>query len=117
MKVTVLYTKATARGMRLMVGFDEGLPSLKDINQNYAVVYHDETERDYKVTPEDIFRIFNGADSRTQNPLANEEGQAKLKRLEVGHTSMSVGDIVQIDDTIYICQNTGWATMTWKTEW
>lgn len=42
-----------------------------------------------------------------ENPLASEENQARLKQLGVKHTSMSVGDIIIIDDVPHIVANTG----------
>ena len=113
MKVTVLYTKNTRSGMRQMISFGEVLPTLKDIKEHYEVVYYDETEREYPATPEDLFRIFNDADGKVPNPLTTPEGQEKLRSLEVSHTSMSVGDIVQIDEIVSICQPDGWATVRW----
>jgi hypothetical protein len=50
-----------------------------------------------------IFADFNCED----NPLATKEGQQKLKELEVRHTSMSVGDIIQIADEYHIVANNG----------
>ena len=74
---------------------------------------------------ENVFSVFNGYFS---NPLsvANkfnkvcllDDGQAvtgkdfqqamKEGKVSCGHTSMSVGDIVSVDGTAYLCQDFGW---------
>ena len=113
MKVTVLYTKANARGVRLMVSFGEGKPTLRDIIENYAIVYQNDTFPE-RYTPEGIFAIFNGVNPEIPNPLANEKSQKEIIEQGVAHTSMSVGDMVQIDDTIYLCISTGWSIMKWE---
>jgi hypothetical protein len=113
MKVTLLYTKANARGMRLMVSFGEGNPTPRDLVENYAIVYQNDTFPE-QCSPDGIFAIFNGADSERPNPLSTEEGQKRIIEQGVAHTSMSVGDIVQIEDVSYLCQPTGWAVMKWE---
>ena len=60
-------------------------------------------------------RIFYLLNHYEHNPLAidfyedqNPKGQNWLKENNVGHTSMSVGDIVVIDGTHYYCASFGW---------
>ena len=57
-------------------------------------------------TPDQAFEIFNGDD----NPFANKEIQEFIRKV-CTHTSMSVGDIVVIDDIYHICENIGWRTL------
>ena len=42
--------------------------------------------------------------------VTGEEFQKAMKEKKVscGHTSMSVGDIVSVDGTVYLCQDIGW---------
>ena len=42
--------------------------------------------------------------------VTGEEFQKAMKENKVscGHTSMSVGDIVLVDGTVYLCQDIGW---------
>jgi hypothetical protein len=40
--------------------------------------------------------------------MSTKEMQKWIKENEIAHTSMSVADIVVLDDTIYICANLGW---------
>jgi hypothetical protein len=54
------------------------------------------------VTPNDVFEAFN-IDS---NPLIERQDIIVNKGLK--HTSMSIGDVVQIGDTKYIALNEGW---------
>lgn len=107
MKVAVFYNK----GVAMMSRFDGKLPTPAELITDYAEVYHDETERDYICNPDDLFAIFNDASTYAKNPLANEKGQAKLKALGVFHTSMSVGDIVQIGEAYHLCQPAGWTKL------
>ena len=81
---------------------------------------------------EDVFSAFNNYDT---NPLsiANETNKVcfvkdklvtgkefqeamKSKKVECMHTSMSVGDIVSVDGTAYLCQDLGWKKLTNKKE-
>ena len=82
---------------------------------------------------ETVFRIFN--DYKT-NPLSysnktnkvcfldknkmgtGEDFQKAMLGYKLGcfHTSMSVGDIVSIDGTVYLCQDTGWKILNEQKE-
>lgn len=59
-----------------------------------------------------LWKIFN---NYNVNPLAaqNDEGeeheQPTIQDAGVDHTSMSIGDIVEIDGTLYIACSVGWA--------
>jgi len=56
------------------------------------------------ITPDSFFEIFNVG----KNPLATPEGQEFIKNNGVGHTSMSCGDIVSADGSLYVCIDEGW---------
>jgi len=71
------------------------IPSLKDIKERYSVVYEEESES--PVTRDQVFHTFNV----DQSPI--ETLPSKVK-----HTSMSVGDIVILDNSINICLDLGW---------
>jgi len=77
---------------------------------------------------ENVFTVFNGYFS---NPLskANKTNKVcivkdklvtgqdfqdamKNKKVECKHTSMSVGDIVAVDGTNYLCQDFGWKELS-----
>ena len=60
-----------------------------------------------------LFSIFN---HDRYNPLSyyhpcQEGGHQYWVRAEGVHTSMSVGDVVQINDTYYFCDNIGWTQL------
>lgn len=59
-----------------------------------------EVEGDTEITPEDMFDMLN----------TNEDLKRILqfKAVVIGHTSMSVGDIVEIGGKYYICRDMGW---------
>jgi hypothetical protein len=52
--------------------------------------------------------IFKAMNSDFSNPLATEPMQAMLQERGIGHTSMSVRDVVYLDGNYYICGNIGW---------
>lgn len=80
---------------------------------------------------EDVFSAFNHYDtnplssSNTSNKVClldngeavtGEQFQEAMKegKVSCGHTSMSVGDIVSVDGTVYLCQDFGWKTLKEK---
>tara|TARA_R100000742_G_C4273044_1_gene92466 strand:+ start:346 stop:684 length:339 start_codon:yes stop_codon:yes gene_type:complete len=68
--------------------------------------YTDECEIDY------IFFAMNGFES---NPLSvgHPTGglQDWMEEVGIGHTSMSVGDVVSINGTYYACARSGWTQL------
>lgn len=76
--------------------------------------------------------VFNAFNDNYLNPLSIynttnkvcllDDGQAvtgkdfqqamKEGKVSCGHTSMSVGDIVSVDGTAYLCQDFGWKQLT-----
>lgn len=79
-----------------------GLPFVKPVSKPTP----EEVEREYKLfwsgevpddtSPDDIFVKFNLIEGRVRLPPG------------IKHTSMSVGDIVQLNDQFYICMPLGW---------
>lgn len=65
----------------------------------------DDYDNDIQIL-EKIFVILNGP----ENPLSRKKKQEWIKEnLQPDpHTSMSIGDIVKVDDTYYICNDVGW---------
>jgi len=59
-----------------------------------------EVEGDTEIIPEDVFDMLN-TDETLKETL-------QLKALITGHTSMSVGDIVEIGGKYFICRGIGW---------
>ena len=74
------------------------IPSREDFSRYYAKIC--EVESDDEVTPEDIFEMLN-----TNEGLKD---LLQFKAAVIGHTSMSVGDIVEINGKYYICRDIGW---------
>lgn len=115
MKLTVLYTKSTWRGMELLVGHvfkHDFLPTITELMSDYEIVYQDD-EWGGNRNPDNVFGLFNS----DMNPLSCDKEQKKLKALGVGHTSLSVGDMVIIDDQVYLCRPQGWLQTPVKIEW
>jgi tRNA G26 N,N-dimethylase Trm1 len=94
-----------------------------DISKTHVKVY--ESLTNVETNQDDVFSAFN---SDEYNPLSytNKTGKVcvidkdtlgtgaefqeamKQDKVECGHTSMSVGDIVAINDTYYLCKDFGW---------
>lgn len=53
---------------------------------------------------ETVFIMFNSP----SNPLSSKYYQNWMKENEIYHTSMSVGDIIKIDDEFFVCDRVGW---------
>jgi len=120
MEVKILYWKDIQS--MVDVQYEHKLPTTKQqIKDDYAIVKeYDIPDVEVKtygdwfeitdelgsvVTPDTFFEIFNMDDS---NPLATPEGQKFIRDSGVKHTSMSCGDIVSVDDSLYVCIDVGW---------
>jgi hypothetical protein len=56
----------------------------------------------------ELYALYNGHGSNGEkNPLANPDGQAKIRALGVRHTSMSIGDVISIDGKYWIVAGIG----------
>lgn len=73
---------------------------IEDLDKYYECIYSYETEIKKKCINEYLENIFEKFNSE-ENPLSTPEYQDKIKSL-LTHTSMSVGDVVQIDDSYYV---------------
>jgi len=54
---------------------------------------------------DEIFKLMNNYKT---NPLSNKEMQTWLKENKVSHTSMSVGDVIELDNKTFVCATMGW---------
>jgi len=91
----------------------EAIPTKKDIEKDYKQLpipdefwkdkFNGNTDKDYIL--EEIFRIMNDDED---NPMSTSDMQKWIVENEVTHTSMSVADIVILDDATYICASIGW---------
>lgn len=95
-------------------------PTIKDVKKEYIKLPIDECFWkswrfiDVKEVPKDertleaIFALFN---NYTHNPMADgKDGKMQkwLKDHNVVHTSMSVGDVIQLDNEFFVCAMEGW---------
>jgi len=77
-------------------------------------------EKEYKKLPvqveakelEQLFAIMNGA-GEIGNPMGTPDMQAWIRANEVGHTSMSVGDIVFTGKKWFVTLSVGFAEIDW----
>lgn len=82
-------------------------PTAQELGKYWSLVYQDASPcKDLEL----YFATFNGQ-GKEENPLANMRGQLRLKELGVSHTSMSVGDIIEINGACYFCDNEGWTEL------
>ena len=78
---------------------------IEDLNKYYLCLYTFETDDTINNTVEYLENLFKKFNSN-ENPLSNEEYQTKIKESKC-HTSMSTGDVIQIDDDFYVVGGTG----------
>ncbi len=93
--VTVLYAN---RHSPFLFGRSGCIPSEHEIPRNYTIVY--QKLWGDSVNAEKLFNLFNTEDAIGQD----------VARL-VGHTSMSVGDIVCIGNERFFCASVGWTKL------
>jgi len=62
----------------------------------------DTTTRSTQGVLESIFGMYN-----VSNPLATPAGQQKIRSVGVGHTSMSIGDVIKLGGIYYIVASEG----------
>ena len=75
----------------------------EEFNKDYAFVGNMHFPMHEENHLEEIYMHYN----RDDNPLSTLEGQEKIKSLNVNHTSMSVGDIIECAKGTYIVDVTG----------
>lgn len=77
-----------------------GKANLNDLNTYYVNVYDEplNINMDNDNILNDLFELFN---SETENPLSSIEYQNKIKQYHT-HTSMSVGDIIKLNNDYYV---------------
>ena len=85
---------------------DPRYPSKGDLKLDYERL---PVRLDIKDTTEqsldDIFQTLN---LETINPMCEQKMQDWLKANGVKHTSMSCGDIIEVEGKYFICDNEGW---------
>ena len=107
-KVTVWYSKNLAKDMALMMSLGKtteiDLPDNFELNATHTPVVEYFTE-DTKAL--DICeQTYHWLQGEVWSP--NGEARELIDSLEgIHHTSMSMGDIVQVDDRFFICQMVG----------
>ena len=72
---------------------------LNNVNETFDIAECQKCRFPFQALAEQIWALMNGMaggedPNGEPNPLANPEGQKKIKELGVGHTSMSVGDFI-----------------------
>ncbi len=95
----------------------------KDKSMDYMVEgktpTKEEFERDYVKLPvetkekelEQIWEDFNIG--KSHHKLSTKEMQDWIRDNSVGHTSMSIGDVVQKNGDFYIAKDIGWKKLKW----
>lgn len=86
------------------------VPDRAEFNKDYVQVWGTDQPQEKKgiALLENLYMRFNNYDS---NPLSNAFGQKKLQHYGVGHTSMSVGDVVEIEGVEWLCLWNGWGKL------
>ena len=99
-QVKVMYAKHGSKFF-CNVSKESDLPTLVDIKNDYVTVWKGELPES---TPEKIFMKFNSE----HNILRMPSRQKLIKVSGAMHTSMSVGDIVVIDNVTHVCMPFSW---------
>lgn len=77
------------------------LENLTETHVKMPVLFH------YTIkTPDEVFAILNDGSS-VPNPLTTQKNQ-QFVRENGTHTSMSIGDIVEIKGIYHMCEDVGW---------
>ncbi len=88
---------------------DQTVKMLNESGLKYFV-HLDTFEEDTKKTKEEfaerLFAVYNDG-AEIPNPLGSKEGQDKIERTGVYHTSMSINDFVVIDGDVLIVDGCG----------
>ena len=85
-------------------------PSRKEFEDCYAKLPIDFPEMKSKSKRkmlEEIFYILND-EGKEENPLDEQQDWIMENLQPNPHTSMSVGDIIKLDDEYWICKGMGW---------
>lgn len=110
-QVVVFYYKHIHDERALQLRNDEAIPTPGDLEVYYAKVWEGVVDDGY--APDDMFGWFNDI-LGLPNPLGTSEGQDNLRKLDVAHTSMSIGDIVVMDKKAYVCSGGfDWNEIPW----
>lgn len=89
--------------------FFYGKPKISYLDKYYVNVFNETTSvnnKDIHCLLEGLFARFNSE----ENPLSSEEKQ-KLIREHNTHTSMSLGDVVKVNDKYYVAAQIGFQNL------
>jgi len=85
------------------------LPTRRAFKQDYVKLPYKFTYNKKLSRNQNLERVFillnDGADK--PNPLSGKGSQIWLKQHNIGHTSMSIGDIIKVGDHYYIVSEIG----------
>ena len=88
--------------------------------ENYVIVDQVNVKTDdMKKASEELFALYNDATS-VPNPLGTKEKQEYIKKIGVGHTSMSVGDFIVFGEDkkdIFVVDMMGWKEVVPTRKW
>lgn len=107
MAAKIYYSKPTDHQTNLMMGLnfikEHNTGLLKKLKEHDISDTHQILAVHPIEDPNEIFKYFQG-----ENWSPNGEARELIKALGLKHTSMSVGDIVVIDDDYFFCDMDGW---------
>jgi hypothetical protein len=81
------------------------LPDPKDLSKTHALIGRFEGV----TSPDDLFAATNAPDA---DPI--EGFDAAVKKADVWHTSLSIGDVVVMDGKTFMCDMLGWLNLEAK---
>jgi len=121
MEIKIYYPKRTPEAnwendWDVKVNYKHQYPTLADIENDYKqlpvspeywAILELNDDKDFVL--DKIFSLFN---HYSTNPMSREEAQQWIRNNNVSHTSMSIGDVVALDDEYYVCDTEGWTKIT-----
>jgi len=101
----------------IKVSYKKEFPTKADIEHDYKElpisdhwqkVFGDVNPKSAKDKEAFLDAVFSDMNNYDLNPMSNKEMQTWIRHNKVSHTSMSVGDVIALDDTFYVCDEIGW---------
>ena len=118
-EIVIKYPKGTSKRLWNRIVYEDELPTKADIATDYKELpisnsfwlnKFDKINSSKLPIKEHacflavIFSIMNTQD----NPMSTKEMQNWIKENKVSHTSMSVGDVIELNNKTYVCATVGW---------
>jgi len=118
MKLEIKYPKKRSKERNFNKDWDVRVlykgefPTIKEIENNYVTLPITEFWDQIGLTEETfetwiLDKVFKLMNQDNTNPMTRPEMQEWIRK-NTTHTSMSVGDVIKVDNKYYVCKDIGW---------